>query len=222
MPRTPALICPQPLIHPLGMASCSVPQSSRAVTRSSVRLWIGSLLAGFMLLSTPVDAGMLLAGRNYLMAGAMGPNRGMPVGWGVMDVIGLLTPMLAKHGPGPFNPSARVIRIDEGANGREVSASPGDLIEIRLRYAAGAPIAWASGSSRGTSVVQVGEARSEVQGPNIPGAPVDYVVLLQAVSAGTSQLEFELRPFFGEDAPPVRTFKVTLQVVSTSPFPRKN
>lgn len=177
----------------LTMADTDSSPNSRNLLRSLSQDGMGVVLLGAMLLSgTPVQA-------RCPCLSSVGGSHPTPVAG------------LGKH----VQPSTgKTIRVDESHNGQVVVAHPGDRIEIRLRYASGTPFSWEAGQVSGSSVVPDGQPKDEFEEPHLPGSPSTRVVPLRADSVGDMTLRFDLKSRSNPTVSPLRTFTVTIRVIS--------
>ncbi len=117
-----------------------------------------------------------------------------------------------KHGFIGLVATTRRVFIDESMNGQVVTASPGDVIEVRLKAGGGIPYGWVLAATSGTSVAPIGIPWIEV-GPGLEvGRPFTRVVPFQTVRDGATTLRFELKSIVPSN-PPAETFTVTIRVI---------
>ena len=181
----------------LGMAATDSSPNSRNLLRSLSHDGMGLLLLGATLVSmTPAVAG----GQGCVCS---------PSG----DRLGRMRE-LAVQGKHVQPSTGKTIRVDESHNGQVVVAHPGDRIEIRLRSASGTPFSWDAGQVSGSSVVPDGQPKDEFEEPHLPGSPSTRLVPLRADSVGDTTLRFDLKSRSNPTASPIRTFTVTIRVIS--------
>lgn len=102
------------------------------------------------------------------------------------------------------------IKISEGANGREIEAASGQMIEISLPENPTTGFRWRLESNGEPVVALQSDAFAASGGP--PGAGGIHHWRFQAVQPGSARLAFALGRSWQATAPPAKTFSVGVRV----------
>ncbi|HMD99549.1 MAG TPA: protease inhibitor I42 family protein [Terriglobia bacterium] len=110
-----------------------------------------------------------------------------------------------------------MIHINADSNGREVSAAVGETLEISLAENRTTGFRWELKSKAETACILVKDAAEPAKGP--PGKGGTHRWQFQAVRPGTGEIELEYRRPWERDAPPQRTFQITVRVEQANSTP---
>ncbi len=106
---------------------------------------------------------------------------------------------------------AGVTNATEADNGRELTLSRGDTLEVSLPATSGTGYTWQAAPIADTIVKPVGDMKFKIDN-EMPGAAVHQIFRYSVEASGTGSIELRyLRPW-EKDAPPAKVFKILLIV----------
>src|SRR5260370_5459803 len=104
---------------------------------------------------------------------------------------------------------AGVTNATEAGNGRELTLSRGDALEVSLPAASGIGYTWQAAPIADTIVKPVGDMKFKIDN-EMPGAAGHQIFRYSVEASGTGSIELRyLRPW-GKDTPPAKGFKILL------------
>jgi len=107
--------------------------------------------------------------------------------------------------------AGRVIKIDESANGSEVTLRQGDTLTLKIEGNPTTGYAWAISEVDEAILSVSGDAEYKSGSPLI-GAGGTYTFTFKAAAPGTTPLKFIYYRSFEEGVPPIDTFEVNVSV----------
>ena len=106
---------------------------------------------------------------------------------------------------------AGVSNVTEADNGRELTLSRGDTLDISLPATSGTGYTWQAAPIADTIVKPVGDMKFKID-TEMPGAPGHQIFRFSVEGSGTGTIEMRyLRPW-EKDTPPAKVFKILLIV----------
>jgi inhibitor of cysteine peptidase len=111
----------------------------------------------------------------------------------------------------PRSALAGVSIVTEADNGREVTLSRGDTLEVSLPATSGTGYTWQAAPIADALVKPVGDMKFKIDN-EMPGAPGHQIFRFSVEASGTGSIEMHyLRPW-EKDTPPAKVFKILLIV----------
>lgn len=106
---------------------------------------------------------------------------------------------------------SKVVTVSEADDGKEVTLSSSDILEIRLVSVPGTGYGWKLAGPP-PDILRLQEERLDVGGSSTPGAPATAVLSFSAVSPGAGTVRLAYARSWKKGVPPKRTYTLRVRV----------
>lgn len=106
---------------------------------------------------------------------------------------------------------SKVVTVNEADDGKEVTPSSSDILEIRLVSVPGTGYGWKLAGPP-PEILRLEEERLDVGGSSAPGVPATAVLRLTAVSSGAGTVRLAYVRSWEKGVPPKKTYTLPVRV----------